>query len=131
MGAGRPLKFETPEDIESRGWDYIEKTGVMSTVTGLARALGTTRQTLCDYQKRPEFTDAIKRLKHECEHFMVQRALTEKNQAANIFLLKANYGYIETSRVETDQTHRLAFDGLTEDQLDALDAELADRPDQT
>jgi len=124
--AGRPLKFKTPEELEARGWEYIEKTGINSTITGLAIHLGTTRKTLCEYEKKPEYSNTVKRLKHQCEHYMVQRSLTERNQAAAIFLLKANYGYIETSKIETTQNHSINLGNLTQEQRDALDSELAD-----
>lgn len=76
---GRPLKFETVEELQEAIDGYFSKTGekvgidgktywVPCTVSGLALALGTTRRTLLDYEEREEFTHTIEKAKLRCEN---------------------------------------------------------------
>ena len=64
------------------------------TITGLAVALETTRKTLLDYERDPEFSYTIKQAKAICERFVEEGALTGKLHATFcIFNLKNNYGW--------------------------------------
>ena len=58
---GRPLKF-TPEELSIKCDAYFEE-NKEPTVTDLCLYLDTTRETLCEYSARPEFTDIIKKAK--------------------------------------------------------------------
>lgn len=62
------------------------------TITGLALALDTTRETLLDYQYKEEFTDTIKAAKLRCENFNEQM-LYGPSPTGTIFNLKNNYGW--------------------------------------
>lgn len=101
--AGRPLKFPTVEDFNSAVdsyFDSIKEPRVSgetvyfepATVTGLALHLDTTRETLCDYQERDEFTDAVKRAKLRCENYAERMLYIGKNATGAIFSLK-NFGW--------------------------------------
>jgi hypothetical protein len=87
---GRPLKFKTPKELEKKIAAYFkdcEKEEKPLSITGLALALDTSRETLCNYQARDEFFDAIKRAKLRVEQFYEER-LTFSNAAGPIFALK-------------------------------------------
>lgn len=51
MPAGRPLKFQSVEELEEKIEAYFDETAKDEwTITGLANALGTSRETLMDYE---------------------------------------------------------------------------------
>lgn len=95
---GRPLKFETAADLDlaiqtyfdecdphiinhmeatgfnERGQTMFAERKIMSdqkpyTMSGLARALGISRQGLLDYSKRDEFVDSVQAAKQRCEEY--------------------------------------------------------------
>lgn len=69
-------------------------------ITGLALALDTTRQTLVDYEEKDEFTDTIKKAKLRVEN-QYEIALQEKGRSGDIFALK-NFKWQD--KTETDVT---------------------------
>lgn len=83
------------------------------TITGLAVALDTSRETLRDYEKGkydngeliegydPAFSDTIKKAKARCESF-AEQMLFGPSPAGTIFNLKNNYGWKD--RTEQDLT---------------------------
>lgn len=75
------------------------------TITGLALALGTSRETLLEYEERPDFVDTIKDAKLKCQYFTEQYLYTGKNATGAIFSLKNNYGWVDKS--EVDNKHEL------------------------
>jgi hypothetical protein len=117
MPAGRPLKFPDVEALQLSIDAYFaschepesKKFLRPYTVTGLALALDTSRETLCEYSERPEFVDTVKRAKLRCENFAEEQLFTAKNAAGPIFALK-NYGWRD--RQEIDQAD--VGDGLKE-----------------
>lgn len=77
------------------------------TITGLAVALDTTRETLLDYENKPEnaaFSDTIKKAKQIIHNYAEDYLFTGKNQTGAIFNLKNNYGWVD--RTETDITSK-------------------------
>lgn len=126
MAGGRPLRFQTVEELETRIQDYFDdcaskgytdNNGIYHpeplTITGLALALDTTRQVLLDYQGREEFTDAIKRAKTRIENFAEKRIFSNSPTGA-IFALK-NYGWKDKSESEqTIRTQVISAEPLTE-----------------
>lgn len=74
------------------------------TVTGLAMALNTTRETLLDYQGKKKFSDTIKRAKLRIENYN-EMQLYGKNVTGVIFNLKNNYGWQDRSQVE-EESHQ-------------------------
>lgn len=111
MAAGRPLKFKTIEELQ-KVIDcyfakmaeplYFNKDGAPVheplTITGLALALDTTRQTLMDYQEREEFTDAIRKAKTRVENYAEQK-LFGSTPTGPIFALK-NFGWDDKNQQE-------------------------------
>lgn len=114
---GRPLKFQSVGELEQLIDDYIASTPDEElTITGLALALNTTRQTLVDYQEKDEFTDTIKKAKTIIEN-SYEKSLRRNGRAGDIFGLK-NFGWRDKS--EVDNTVRLPKPllDLTEDVLE-------------
>lgn len=98
--AGRPLKFESPEVLQERIDLYFDNTAIhLQTITGLALALDTSRETLCNYENKDQFFDTIKKAKDRIEHAYEMRGLQVGN-AFDIFRLK-NMGWKD--KVEQEQ----------------------------
>lgn len=110
---GRPLKFKTVKELEDKIEAYIkpslDEEGNIRlndngfpvrplTITGLALALDTTRETLCDYQNKDEFSDTVNRAKLIVENYYEQR-LTYNSPTGSIFALK-NFGWEDRSQQE-------------------------------
>ena len=97
--AGQPMKFQSVEELKERINKYFTECDEKQkplTVTGLALALDTNRQTLLNYEKAEgyeEFFDTIKRAKSMCERFVEEYLFTGKNISGAIFNLKNNYGW--------------------------------------
>lgn len=78
------------------------------TVTGLAVALGTSRDVLLDYEttyseKYPEFSNTIKEAKEQIKAY-AEESLFGTNTAGVIFSLKNNWGFKD--KYETENTNR-------------------------
>jgi hypothetical protein len=139
MAAGRPLKFQSVEELQTKidqyfancdphmeeitewveardkdgkllkddhGLNYLVeithkcKTGQKPyTITGLALTLGTTRETLSEYEDRPEFVDTIKKAKLRCEQYN-ETMLYSPSPTGTIFNLKNNYGWSDKTETE-------------------------------
>lgn len=69
------------------------------TVTGLALALKTSRETLLNYEERDEFFDTIKEAKIKCQNF-TELALYKGNATGPIFSLKNNYDWKDKTETE-------------------------------
>lgn len=97
--AGRPLKFESPEQIEKIANEYFDNTPKEEwTITGLALALDTTRKTLVEYEEKDEFLNTIKKLKTKVEN-QYEISLRKNGRSGDIFGLK-NFGWKDKSEVE-------------------------------
>jgi hypothetical protein len=128
MPGGRPLKFKSVEELETKiqayfdacdphieevkdiVWDKTAKTydeifvkrmsrQIPYTITGLAVALDTSRETLLNYEDREEFFDTIKRAKEKI-HAFVEARLFENNATGPIFNLKNNFGWRDKTETE-------------------------------
>lgn len=113
---GRPLKFKSLKEVQTlidayfiecdphvieiqevkNNEVFLKK--IMSeqkpyTITGLALALDTSRETLINYEEREEFFDAIKKAKMKCQNFAENYLFSGKNPIGPIFNLKNNYGW--------------------------------------
>jgi hypothetical protein len=98
---GRPLKFKTVEEMQEKIDAYFAVTPIRQlTITGLALALDTDRVTLIDYEKRDEYSNAVKTAKTRIEN-AYELTLRERGSSGDIFGLK-NFGW--TDKTETDYT---------------------------
>lgn len=121
---GRPKKFKTPEEVTEKAAAYFadcEARNKPITVTGLALALDTTRETLCDYEADPIFSDAIKMAKARVENFAEERLYSSAPTGA-IFALK-NFGWRD--KQELAHSGNLNIGTL----LDEIDGSSADLPE--
>jgi hypothetical protein len=107
---GRPRKFQTVDDLWQRAGEYFnERQNKLEplTVTGLALALGTTRETLMDYEggkydgedgQEPRFSDAVKLIKAFVRDYAESQLYKLRNPAGAIFWLK-NHGWSDRQEV--------------------------------
>ena len=110
---GRPLKFESPEDLQAKVNDYFaecDKNKKNKTLSGLAVYLGTTTETLRRYERideNGEFSWIVKKAKTVIEYDLVRRMLEDRgNVIKYMFLLKCNHGYVETEKRPVEQEIR-------------------------
>jgi len=92
------------------------------TVTGLAVALGTTRETLIDYEAKDKFSDTIKRAKEMCHGYAEEQLFIGRNPTGAIFNLKNNYGWKDKQEVEGNITNN-----FNDDQIDKIADRIARR----
>lgn len=93
-----PLYQETREEL-TRGELY--------TINGLALFLGTNRETILEYEDRPQFADTIKGAKTRIQK-QLETALYGNNVTGVIFNLKNNYGWKDKTEVDTTISGSLA-----------------------
>lgn len=118
--AGRPLKFKSVKELEDKIVEYFDtcdNTVVKKilnknqeiiaevtkpyTITGLAEWLGTSRQTLINYENKETFFDTIKDAKAKIEADYEERALLgDNNPVVSIFTLKNNFNWRDKNEVE-------------------------------
>jgi len=113
---GRPLKFATVEALQKSVDAFFDscyemdiETGKMVqvepfTITGLALALDTSRETLmdienCNARYSKEFSDCIVRAKLKCHNYAEKQLFQAKSPQGAIFALK-NYGWKDVQTVE-------------------------------
>jgi hypothetical protein len=120
---GRPPIFKTPEEMQKvideyfqwcddravKIWDDTKKAEIMIsspapyTMSGLARRLGFSRETLSNYKEKTEFLDTIKAARDRVEEDVESR-MNEKHTFTPglIFNAKNNFGWKDKN--ETDLT---------------------------
>jgi hypothetical protein len=105
---GRPAKWESPEALQVLIDEYFtacDENKRPYTVSGLAVALDTTRRTLCDYEKKDDFTHTIKRAKQRVEQYAAEALFTSRNTAGVIFTLKNNHDWVDRKEVANEHKH--------------------------
>jgi hypothetical protein len=123
MVTGRPMKFKTPEELQTKIDKYFNDTPKEEySITGLALALDTYRETLCNYEKRDEFFDTIKRAKQRIENAYELR-LIKRGTSGDIFALK-NFGWTDKQEIEqTNINKNEVYKELTAEELKKLAGE--------
>lgn len=103
---GRPKKFTSVEEMEKaieEYFDYCDENNKPYTISGLAYALDTNRQTLLDYQEQDKFSDTIKRAKARIERFNEELLFSKDVPTVGvIFNLKNNYNWKDKQEIEAD-----------------------------
>lgn len=95
MSAGRPPKYETPEELEQAVEEYFAENPDYPTQSGLALALGfADRQSLYDYKAKDKFSCTIKRALQRIDE-KHERRLYENANSGSIFYLK-NRGWSDS-----------------------------------
>jgi hypothetical protein len=106
MSGGRPLKYKSVKTMQKDIDKYFadcDKRERPYTVSGLAYALDTCRQTLLNYEENPEFMDTIKRAKAKIELFNEEMLYNkEVSTTGVIFNLKNNYGWKDKQEIEAE-----------------------------
>lgn len=101
MRTGRPLKFKTVDELQSKIDEYFSTVNQDEwTITGLALHLDTYRQTLINYEEKDDFMDAIKKAKQKVE-YSYELDLKKSGRSGTIFALK-NFDWKD--KTETDIT---------------------------
>lgn len=130
MTNGRPMKFKSAEELQEKIDAYFarcEEKDDPLTITGLALALDTTRDTLMDYEGKDGFSDAIKKAKLKIEHAYELRNIKRGN-AGDIFALK-NFGWKD--KIESDIKLGGSVNIMPSIKIDGneLDVVIGDNPD--
>lgn len=129
---GRPLKYESPEELDKAIQEYFDKDAYIEmgdakvfapTVEGLSYHLGMTRQTLLNYGEKEQFFDTIKRAKQRIGVALEQR-LYGNNVTGIIFNLKNNFGWKD--KTETEHTGNIGVSDMTDEALDRKLQQLLD-----
>lgn len=115
MPAGRPPKYETPEQMQELIDHYFANDAFVDmgdakmyapTVSGLAYALGMSTEALRNYEGKPDFLATVKAAKQKIEVALEQR-LYGQAVTGTIFNLKNNFGWKD----KTEQEHTGANGG--------------------
>lgn len=130
MPTGRPLKFKSVKELQKKIDAYFascKKDKEPLTITGLALALDTSRETLMEYGEREEFVDTIKKAKLKIEHAYELRNI-KRGKAGDIFALK-NFGWKD--KTESDVTLGGSINVMPSVKLDGqeLALNIGDSPD--
>lgn len=117
---GRPRKYETPQELESRITEYFETIdpdkGNYPTVTGLALFLGfSSREGLQEYKTRDEFSDIMKRALMVVESHYENR-LNSGAPTGAIFALK-NMNWKDTTDLKHSGEIKTSYADLTEEEI--------------
>lgn len=106
MTIGRPLKYTSAEEMQKDIDKYFAECDEKNkpyTVSGLAYALGTNRQTLINYENKEAFFDTIKRAKAKIELYNEEMLYSKDVSTTGvIFNLKNNYGWKDKQEIEAD-----------------------------
>ncbi len=126
---GRPLMFETPEDLCLAISEYFNNTESTEwTVTGLCLAIGTHRDVLIRYGEREGYEDIVSRAKLYVEN-AYEISLRKNGRTGDIFALK-NFGWEDK---HTEQTQQLDEHGKPTGPVTGIKVELlgqGDKPDE-
>ena len=102
--AGRPLKWNTVEEIEPLIEKYFTDTPKAEwTITGLALALDTSRNTLMEYEGKDLFSNTIKKAKEMVEN-SYEIDLKKSGRPGTIFALK-NFDWKDKKEIEQTVTN--------------------------
>jgi len=97
-GKGRPLIFETPDDLKIKVDEYFENE-TKWTLAGLAYHLGIDRHTLYNYKEREDFFHIIKAATDRVAARYEERLVYENSPTGVIFALK-NMGWSDKSEMD-------------------------------
>lgn len=98
---GRPLKIESPEQMEKILNEYFSTTEENKlTITGLCLALDIDKSTFYDYEKREEYKNIVRKARMIVEN-SYEMSLRENGRTGDIFALK-NFGWRDKMEVENN-----------------------------
>ncbi len=98
---GRPLKYETPDDLKKAINKYFEANEFLQyTVTGLALVIGS-KQLLADYEQRDDYKEIVRQARLIVEH-SYELALRNTTIPAGVIFALKNFGW--SDRMEVDHS---------------------------
>ena len=116
---GRPRLYTSREEVEKLIQDYFtscEEKEKPKTMQGLANALGMTRETLCQYAKQEEFSDAIRNARDQVVAEIEEKLLRSGQPTIGcIFWLKNNGGWVDKQEIESTSRVSLSVPDDVED----------------
>lgn len=99
---GRPLRWKTPEELRDVIQEYLDNTPFEQySVTGLALAIGASKQLINDYQKREGYGAIVREAKLVIEH-SYELSMRKHGRSGDIFALK-NFGWIDQHDITSGQ----------------------------
>lgn len=117
----RPLKYADKAKLEADIEAYFEKMdeeGRPYTISGLAVALDTSRNTLIQYEEKDEYVNTIKKAKQRCENWAEEAALMGKaNSTFSIFSMKNNYGWVDEQKRNVTSESNVTISSEEQDML--------------
>ncbi|MEH7480248.1 terminase small subunit [Neobacillus drentensis] len=123
---GRPVKFKSVEELQAAIDNYFKEQdgkGKPYTITGLALALDTNRQTLINYENNDNkaYFDTIKRAKLKCENYAEEHLFVGKSGVTGaIFNLKNNYGWVDQQVIKNESSNENLSDEEREKRIQEL-----------
>jgi len=112
---GRPPIWTDPIAFDKKVDEYFDDKEIVHTWSGLALYLGfSSRDSLNDYKKKPEFSDSIKKSLSRIEMIYEQRMVKSNNPSGSIFALK-NFGWTDRQEIKHEG---MAIGFLSIDPLD-------------
>jgi len=103
MPPDRPKLYPTLELLEEAVEAYFQKCDDKDepyTMTGLARTLGMSRQTLSRYSKLDPYCDTIKAARQQVEESIERGLMRGYNATGAIFNLKNNFGWRDEKQID-------------------------------
>ena len=125
---GRPPKFQTSEQLEEmfgtwrKSFDKDgERVGEIPDVEGFCDFIDSYRDLFCEYEKKKEFSDTIKRIRNWIQFKKKQLAMQNKmNATVFIFDAKNNAGYVDRTEADVTSAGEKIGVGISADQADQL-----------
>jgi hypothetical protein len=108
MPAGRPPKYNTPEEMQEVIDKYFDENDIY-TVSGLAYELDMSTEALRNYEAKDEFLATVKKAKQRVE-ISLEKRLASNAVAGSIFNLKNNFGWKDKTEVEQSGNFSVSFD---------------------
>jgi len=99
---GKPLKFKTVEELQTKVDEYFdkqEKENKPLTMSGLALSLDIDRKTLLNYSNREKYFPTIKKAREKVEEW-VETKLYSNNVTGAIFNLKNNFDWKDKKELD-------------------------------
>lgn len=105
---GRPLKIESPEQMEKILNEYFSTTEENKiTITGICLALDLDKSNFYEYEKRDGYRDIVKRARMIVEN-SYEISLRENGRTGDIFALK-NFGWKDKQEIENNTNNKVTI----------------------
>lgn len=111
---GRPPKFDNPDQLQElfEAWKqtFTKENEEIPDVEGFCDYVDAYRDLLSEYEKKPDYSDTIKRIKNWIYHKKKQLAMRNKMPPAIfIFDAKNNAGYVDKTEQDVNHSGEVQF----------------------